>query len=221
MTVLFFIAAAVAVAATAMVITRTKAVHALLYLVVSFLALALVFFVLGAPFIAALEVIIYAGAIMVLFLFALMLINPGRPDEAREREWLRPRAWIIPSVFSAVLLFEVIYLLARGGVPDVVGGALPTGGAAQAVGGAAQAAASAAPVKAVGIALFGPYLLGVELASVLLLAGLVAAHRLTQDGDDGAADAAGGDEHGGGEPARRVAGSRAPRRRATRQAGGR
>ena len=65
-----------------MVITRTKAIHALLYLVVSFLALALVFYVLGAPFVAALEVIIYAGAIMVLFLFALMLINPGRPDEA-------------------------------------------------------------------------------------------------------------------------------------------
>ena len=178
MTVLFFIAAAVAVMATAMVITRTKAVHALLYLVVSFLALAVVFYVLGAPFIAALEVIIYAGAIMVLFLFALMLINPGRSDEAREREWLRPRAWIIPSVLTAVLLFEVVYLLARGGAP---------------AGGASPPADATVQVKVVGLALFGPYLLGVELASVLLLAGLVAAHRLTQD-RDGDEDGAGNDD---------------------------
>ena len=183
MTALFFIAAAVAVVATGMVITRTRAIHALLYLVVSFLALAVVFFVLGAPFIAALEVIIYAGAIMVLFLFALMLIDPRLADEAREREWLRPRVWIIPSVLAAVLLFEVIYLLAAGGVP----------GGTAAGGGTAQAADAAAQVKAVGIALFGPYLLGVELASVLLLAGLVSAHRLTQD--------PGGSDDGDGEDA--------------------
>lgn len=175
MNVLFFIAAAVAVIATVMVITRTKAMHALLYLVVSFLALALVFYVLGAPFIAALEVIIYAGAIIVLFLFALMLINPGPSDEARERSWLRPRTWILPSILTAVLLFELVYLLAAGGVPAGAAGASASGSAA--------AANAAAQVKAVGIALFGPYLLGVELASILLLAGLVATHRLTQDLD--------------------------------------
>lgn len=182
MSVLFFIAAAVAVVATGMVITRSKAIHALLYLVVSFLALALVFYVLGAPFIAALEVIIYAGAIMVLFLFALMLINPGRPEELREREWLRPRAWILPSVLATVLLFELIYLLAAGGVPGGMGGS-----------GAAAAGDAAAQVKAVGVALFGPYLLGVELASILLLAGLVAAHRLTQDLDRPEDEQAGAD----------------------------
>jgi NADH-quinone oxidoreductase subunit J len=184
--VLFYIAAAVAVLATGMMVTRTKPIHALLYLVVSFLALAVVFYVLGAPFIAALEVIVYAGAIMVLFLFALMLIDPGRADEAREREWMRPRMWIIPSGLAAVLLFEVIYLLARGGVPGDV--AAPGGAANGAAGGAGEAAAAAAQVKAVGSSLFGPYLLGVELASIVLLAGLVAAHRLTQhldaEGDD-------------------------------------
>lgn len=178
MTALFFIAAAIAAIATGMVITRTRAIHALLYLVVSFLALAVVFYVLGAPFIAALEVIIYAGAIMVLFLFALMLIDPRRADEAREREWLRPRAWILPSALAGVLLLELVYLLAAGGVP---GGT--TGAAGAAAGEAAQAAAGAPQVKAVGIALMGPYLLGVELASILLLAGLIAAHRLTQEPD--------------------------------------
>jgi NADH-quinone oxidoreductase subunit J len=169
-TVLFFIAAAVAVIATAMVISRTKAFHALLYLVLSFLALALVFYVLGAPFVAALEVIIYAGAIMVLFLFALMLLSPGPADEAREREWLRPRAWILPSALATVLLVELVYLIAAGGVPATVVAIT-------------SQADSTEQVKAVGTALLGPYLLGVELASIILLAGLVAAHRLTQEPD--------------------------------------
>lgn len=171
MTILFWIAAAVAVFATGMVITRRRAIHALLYLVVSFLALALVFYALGAEFVAVLEVIVYAGAIMVLFLFALMLIDPGRSEEARERERMRPRAWIVPGVLCVVLLFELVYMLARGGV---------AGGAT----GAGQITDAASEVKAVGISLFGPYLLGVELASILLLAGLVATHRLTQHPDE-------------------------------------
>ena len=75
----FYLSAAVAVAATLMVVTRASAVHALLYLIVSLLAVAVVFFVLGAPFVAALEVIIYAGAVMVLFVFVIMMLNPVRP----------------------------------------------------------------------------------------------------------------------------------------------
>ncbi len=167
MTVLFFIAAAVAVVATFMVITRANAMHALLYLVISLLAVALVFYVLGAAFIAALEVIIYAGAIMVLFLFALMLLNLGPEEEAQERKWLRLRSWLFPSILSAVLLAELVYLLASKGLPGAAGNAPGAQGVVE--------------VKAVGAALFGPYLLGVELASVLLLAGLVATHRLTRD----------------------------------------
>jgi NADH-quinone oxidoreductase subunit J len=168
MTVAFSIAAAVAVAATAMMVTRVRIMHALLYLVMSFLALALVFYILGAPFVAALEVIIYAGAIMVLFLFAVMLLDPGSSEEAEERVWLRPRSWILPSALAAVLLIELVILLAGGGIPG---------------GGASGPGEPAVQVKAVGIALFGPYLLGVELASILLLAGLVAAHRLTATED--------------------------------------
>jgi NADH-quinone oxidoreductase subunit J len=179
--VAFFIAAAIAVIATGMVITRKKVMHALLYLVVSFLAAALVFYTLGAPFIAALEVIIYAGAIMVLFLFAVMLIDPRRSDEVTESEWLRLRSWIVPSLLVAVLLLELIYLLAAGGIPGSGSGSGPNDAAMQ--------------VKVVGIALFGPYLLGVELASILLLAGLVAAHSLTggRDGEEGGETAAGPD----------------------------
>ena len=73
----FYISGAVALAATLMVVTRTNAVHAALYLLVSLLAVALVFFSLGAPFVAALEIVVYAGAIMVLFVFVIMMLNIG------------------------------------------------------------------------------------------------------------------------------------------------
>ena len=68
-TILFYISAAVALAATILAMTRTNAIHALIYLIVSLLAIAVIFFLIGAPFAAALEVVIYAGAIMVLFVF--------------------------------------------------------------------------------------------------------------------------------------------------------
>ena len=165
MTTLFIIAAAVAVIATLMVVTRANAMHALLYLVVSFLAVAMVFYLLGAPFIAALEVIVYAGAIIVLFLFALMLLNVGAKEEAQEREWLRVRAWILPCALAVILLVELIYLVANDGL-GAAGNLAVTAGAVE--------------PKEVGVTLFGPYLLGVELASVLLLAGLVAVHSLTR-----------------------------------------
>ena len=151
MNTVFALSALVAVAATVLVITRRNAVHALLYLVVSLLAVAVIMFLLGAAFVAALEVIIYAGAIMVLFVFVIMLIG-------HESIATNPRAWIGPSVLSAILLAELAWVLARG----QLGG---------------TAAAEVGP-KQVGIALFGPYLLGAEMAAFLLLAGLVGAFHL-------------------------------------------
>ena len=73
--VLFYIAGAVALVATILAVTRSNAAHALIYLIVSLLAVAVMFFLMGAPFAAALEIVIYAGAIMVLFLFVIMLLN--------------------------------------------------------------------------------------------------------------------------------------------------
>src|ERR671924_348835 len=110
----FYIAAAVAIASTVMVITRLQAVHALLYLIVSLLAVAIVFYVLGAPFAAALEVIIYAGAIMVLFVFVVMMLNLGEAATLRERGWIRPVMWIGPAFLSAILAGELFYVLATG-----------------------------------------------------------------------------------------------------------
>jgi NADH-quinone oxidoreductase subunit J len=158
MNLLFYISAIIAVISTFMVITRKSAVHALLYLIVSLLAVAFIFFTLGAPFVAALEVIIYAGAIMVLFVFVIMMLNLGAQAARQESRWLTPGIWIGPSFLTAILAIELVYLFA-----------------------AEPAALSAAVLigpKQVGIALLGPYVLGVELASMLLLAGLIGAYHL-------------------------------------------
>ena len=97
MTVLFYISAVIAVMSTAMAITKLNAVHALLYLIVSLLAVAVIFFCLGAPFVAALEIIIYAGAIMVLFVFVIMMLNLGPHATPQEKHWLDPAIWIGPT----------------------------------------------------------------------------------------------------------------------------
>ena len=83
--------------------------HALLYLIVSLLAVAVVFYTLGAPFVAALEVIVYAGAIMVLFVFVVMLLNLGA-DSPRASVPGCARQWIGPAILAAVLLAELIYV---------------------------------------------------------------------------------------------------------------
>src|SRR5215813_107242 len=110
----FYIAAMVAVASTVMVITRLNAIHALLYLVVSLLAVAVIFFTLGAAFAAALEVITYAGAIMVLFVFAIMLLNLGPRATAQEGQWLSPKEWIGPALLALVLVGELAFIIVRG-----------------------------------------------------------------------------------------------------------
>ena len=88
---LFYIAGAVALFSTLQALSRSNATHALIYLIISLLAIAVVFFLLGAPFAAALEIVIYAGAIMVLFVFVIMMLNLGESGERRERQWLKPR----------------------------------------------------------------------------------------------------------------------------------
>ncbi|HET9146478.1 MAG TPA: NADH-quinone oxidoreductase subunit J [Acetobacteraceae bacterium] len=155
----FYLSAIIAVLSTLLVITRTNGVHALLYLIVSLLAVALVFYTLGAPFAAALEVIVYAGAIMVLFVFMVMMLNLGEAAAAREAAWMEPGIWAGPAILSVILAAQLAYMLENNGV-----------------GGSRGAVSS----RSVGIVLFGPYLLCVELASMLLLAALVAAYRLAQ-----------------------------------------
>ena len=110
MDLLFYLSALIAVISTLLVITRTNAVHALLYLIVSLLAVAMIFFLLGAPFVAALEVIIYAGAIMVLFIFVIMMLNLGGAHAQEEAQLLTPGIWRGPAILSMFLAAELIYL---------------------------------------------------------------------------------------------------------------
>ncbi len=158
---LFYVAAVVALAATVLVVTRSNAVHALIYLIVSLLAVAVIFFLLGAPFAAALEVVIYAGAIMVLFVFVVMMLNLGQRSQddrtAGQGDWLTPRHWLGPAALTFVLLLEMTYVIFAG---------------------SGDTAPRAVGPREVGTALFGAYVLAVELASVLLLAALVGAYHL-------------------------------------------
>ncbi|HQT88760.1 MAG TPA: NADH-quinone oxidoreductase subunit J [Acidiphilium sp.] len=158
MNLTFDLSAIIAVVATVMMLTRASAVHALLYLTVSLLAVSLVFFVLGAPFAAALEVIIYAGAIMVLFVFVIMMLNIGEAAAAQERIWLQPSTWIGPSTLALLLAIELGAVAVNGGI--------------------ARPAGVVVSARQVGLGLVGPYMLAVEIASFLLLAGLVASFHL-------------------------------------------
>lgn len=154
MMTLFYTSGAIAVIAALLVVTRANAMHALISLIVSFIAIAGVFFTLGAPFAAVLQVVVYAGAIMVLFVFVVMMLNLGKEAQRREQSWLSMSAVAVPALLALVLL--IVFVAALAGAK--VGGA-----------------GFRSEPKAVGASLYTVYLIGVELASVLLLAALVAA----------------------------------------------
>jgi len=161
----FYFCGLVAVLTTLRVITHTNPVHALLYLIISLLAVAGVFFSMGAYFAGALEIIVYAGAIMVLFVFVVMMLNLGRAVQQQEREWLRPSLWIGPGLVALLLLGVLIYAITTVNDQGIDGTMIDA--------------------KAVGISLFGPYVLAVELASMLLLAGLVVAFHIGREDRQG------------------------------------
>jgi NADH-quinone oxidoreductase subunit J len=159
---IFWPAATVALVTTALAITRANPVHALLWFVVSLIAMALVFFALGAAFAAALEVIVYAGAIVVLFLFVVMMLSLDRAAGLREKIWMARPVWIVPVIFVALLGGGIGWaVFARTHLPPMPGRAVPPG--------------------EVGLCLFTTDLAAVELASLLLLAGLVGAFHLGRE----------------------------------------
>jgi len=157
MNVIFYIAASVTLFSTIMAITGRNAIHALLFLIMSLLSISVIFYILGAPFIAALEVIVYAGAIMVLFIFVIMMLNIGLEKEI-ERKWLHPRIWILPSILALILMADFIYMVTINNVQEFSGQIILP--------------------KQVGISLFTTYLIGVEISAMLLLAGIVGAYHL-------------------------------------------
>jgi len=158
MNILFYISSAFAVFATLKVITNKVAIHALLYFIVSLLSVAVILFILGAPFIAALEVIIYAGAIMVLFVFVVMMLNLGKETVLDERHMLTKKMFIGPFIISTLLLAEIVYLLVQQPGTSLVMKMI-------------------APAE-VGQLLFTKYLLAAELGAFLLVSGILGAYHL-------------------------------------------
>ena len=151
--VIFFFFAAVAVIFALVVITNRNPVVSALSLVVSFFALAVMYVLLEAPFLAALQVIVYAGAIMVLFLFVIMLLNLQHQAEPHTR----PVQQFFGYTGSALFGLVIVYYLAKYAVMR-----LPSG-------------PFVADARAVGIALFQAYIFPFEMVSILLLAAIVGA----------------------------------------------
>jgi len=155
---IFYVLAAVMILSTLLAITRREVIHAVIYLIISFGTTGLLFYLLGAPFLAALEIIIYAGATMVLFLFVVMTVRIESTGAEKERlQWL-------PAAVLSVISFGV--------------GALLIFGTSE--GSVSLESARAAPA-ALGEYLFKSYWFPVEIASFLLLVALVGALYLGKD----------------------------------------
>ena len=156
---MFYATAVLITAATVLAITRRQAVRSVLFLVISFLGSAMLFYLLGSPFLAALQVIIYAGAIMVLFLFVVMMLRVDRSEE-NKFPW---RFWV-PGLLVGLLFFAALWV--------------------------AVFSDPSAPVplnltmvtpKEFGRFVFEQYWLSVEIVSLLLLLGLLAAIHLGKE----------------------------------------
>lgn len=153
LTVLFYIAFVISVSSTGMVVTSRNPVHAAIYLILSLFGVSIVFYCLGAPFLAFLEIIIYAGAIMVLFMFVVMLLNVASAPPVEPPGHPRRKLVILPIVFALILLCEIVACFFVS--PPMSGrGVILTG-------------------PEIGLALYNKHYLGVELASLILLIGIV------------------------------------------------
>jgi NADH-quinone oxidoreductase subunit J len=153
----FIILAAVAVAAALGMLLSRNAVHSALYLVLNFMTVAVFYLVLNAPFIAMVQITVYAGAIVVLFLFVIMLLGAdvlrGAADEVRGAE----RFHRYGAVFLALVLIGVFaYLLLQNNV-----------------GGTTLAGLVDASPQALGMKLFQSYILPFQVTGVLLLAAII------------------------------------------------
>jgi len=152
----FYALAAVAVVSAVMVIGSRNTIHSAIYLVLSFLSMAGLYVLLEAEFVAAVQVLVYAGGIMVLFLFVIMLVNLRDPGGAR----LGLHAAVSGGVGLAVTAL-VLSVYGRGRIP-----AGPTSGSVLRQGG---------NLEAIGQAMFSDYLLPFEIASLLLLVAMIGA----------------------------------------------
>ena len=155
-TFFFYFFAVMAIVSAIAVITRRNPVHAALALIITLLSLASFYLMLYAPFVAAVQIVLYAGGIMVLFLFVIMLVNL----EQNIREYQFSKQWLVATVIALALGGLLVFVYERGfDIFPQTFAALPEGQNTQQV----------------GLVLYGPYMLSFEIASLLLLVAIVGA----------------------------------------------
>ena len=165
--VAFYACAAVAIAAAILMVVKKNPVAGVMWLVLSFIGLAGLFVTLQAYFLAVIQVLVYAGAIMVLFLFVIMLLNLRQEDLRKMRLPKTPFAGVI----AAALFFTAVFFVVKASTPAFE---MPVGSLLE------DPATAGDSVKAIGLPLFSQWLLPFEITSVLLLAAIVGAVALTK-----------------------------------------
>ena len=158
----FWVVALISVGSAIAVVAHRNPVRSALFLIANFLGLAYLYLTLNAQLLAALQILVYAGAIMVLFLFVIMLLNLGRPGPT---DLKGPVGLGVGVLLAGLLLVQLLGLRQAGAPP----------GLALAPGAVARAAAEQGMVPAVARPLFGAYLVPFEITSILLLAAIVGA----------------------------------------------
>jgi len=153
---IFLYFAAVILASAVLTVTRKNPVHSVMFMLLLFFHIAGVFVMLNAEFLAAVQLIVYAGAILILYLFVVMLLNVDRESSAARANRFWP--WMV--AFGALIAGEVLLLISRGTFPAEAGRTMRPGGSG---------------IKELGEVLYQKYLVPVEAASIILLVGLVGA----------------------------------------------
>ena len=162
--ILFLILAFVAIAAAIGMLASQNAVYSALFMVINFGTVAIFYLLLGAPFIAMAQITVYAGAIMVLFLFVIMLLGTEKLAPSKVLPYQKPMA----IGLAVVLVAEAVYLM-LGRNPSVATIVAPT-----------EAANTVDAIRELGLALFSDYLLPFEVTSILLLVAMIGAIVLTK-----------------------------------------
>lgn len=173
----FYLFGLIAIASALLFVTRKSPVSAALWLVNTMFSLAALYVMLDAQFIGAIQVLVYAGAIMVVFLFVIMLLNLGRAEVISDA---RTVGWKITAGAVALAILAQIFALTKSRTP--INLTLPQGYAAKQV----EATGVIAPIAG---PLFNQYLLAFEVTSIVLLAAIVGAVVLGKQRGEGGANA--------------------------------
>ncbi len=159
--IIFIYFAAVILTSAVLTITRRNPVHSVMFMLLLFFHIAGVFVLLNAEFLAAVQLIVYAGAILILYLFVVMLLNVDKESTVARAN----RFWPWMAAFGILIAFEIVLLVTRGSFPAVVDQPMMLAGTG---------------ARELGVVLYQSYLVPFEIASVILLVGLVGAVMLAK-----------------------------------------